>query len=80
MELTDVQAEVLRIIGDWYNEHGRSPSLREIGRLRRRGGQVRSVVQALGYLEAKGAIRRRGPRGIEVLPAGHSFLSGEVEW
>lgn len=81
MHLTNVQAEVLRIVAEWIQEHGgESPSLREIADQRRRGSNRNCAVQALRYLEQKGCVRRLGPKNIRILDPGIAFLSQDVPW
>src|SRR5438105_11236645 len=65
--LTARQRKIVRFIGDWVQEHGYSPSMREIGRAVGLTS-TSSVEHQLSALEAKGYLRREAgcPRTVEV--------------
>jgi DNA-binding IclR family transcriptional regulator len=74
-KLTGVQEQVLRTIGEWFNEHGESPSLGDLAKQRRCCRNA--VVNTLARLQRAGVLRRRGVRGIEILPLGAAMLREE---
>jgi repressor LexA len=65
--LTARQQKIVRFISDWVQEHGYSPSIREIGRAVGLTS-TSSVEHQLSSLEAKGYLRRAAgcPRTVEV--------------
>ncbi len=64
--LTDRQQEILRFIGEYIEEEGYPPSIREIGD-RFRIGSLRGVTVHLDALEKKGYIERNStPRSIRI--------------
>jgi repressor LexA len=65
--LTARQQKIVRFISDWVQEHGYSPSMREIGRAVGLTS-TSSVEHQLSSLEAKGYLRREAgcPRTVEV--------------
>lgn len=66
-DLTETQAETLRVLITLTSNVGYSPTLREIAAVR--GVQVAAVADCMRLLEAKGWIRREPglPRTIRVL-------------
>ena len=65
--LTARQRKIVRFIGGWIQEHGYSPSMREIGRAVGLTS-TSSVEHQLAALQAKGYLRRAAgcPRTVEV--------------
>lgn len=65
--LTARQQKIVRFISDWVQEHGYSPSIREIGRAVGLTS-TSSVEHQLSSLEVKGYLRREAgcPRTVEV--------------
>ncbi|KIF67162.1 hypothetical protein HY68_36325 [Streptomyces sp. AcH 505] len=58
---TDRQLQIRRVIRTWIEDHGKGPSIRQIGK-RVRLSSTSSVAYHLGRLEERGLISRTGRR------------------
>jgi len=76
LPVTQRQLELLRVLHRWGKEHGRMPSVRELGRLL--GRSPSTVHQHLAALERRGLIERDGQaNGVRLLVEGASLLPPE---
>jgi SOS regulatory protein LexA len=68
--ITDKQKRVLKIIGEYYEKNGESPTVSEIKKILR-VKSLRSITQYLDILEKKGFIYRKKNVSRGVIPVGY---------